>query len=173
MSEISIRRAAENDAEDIAAVHIASWQAGYRGIISDQFLDTMRLEDWTNMWTLGLQTARDNNHDNWVAEIAGQVVGFGVVGPPEDDDKDTDQAREVRLLYVMPSHWSQGVGRALLQHMTDDLHQRGFVEVTLSVIATNTRARRFYERLGWQREGWGKPFFVENVPQVRYHLSLT
>lgn len=92
MSDIFIRPAAEADAEALAKVHIASWQAGYRGILSDEFLDAMRLEDWTNMWQLGIETAQENDQDNWVAEVEGEIVGFAAVGAAEDDPRRSPRA---------------------------------------------------------------------------------
>ncbi len=109
MHDIFIRPATEADAERIAQVHIASWQAAYRGILSDQFLDGMRLEDWTKMWQLGIETAPENDQDNWVAEVQGEIVAFAVVGPAEDESR--DEVRELRLLYVTPDQWRKGAAR--------------------------------------------------------------
>ncbi len=171
MHNIFIRPATEADAQHMAQVHIASWQAAYRGILSDQFLDGMRLEDWTNMWQLGIETVPENDQDNWVAEVQGDIVAFAVVGPAEDESR--DEVRELRLLYVTPDQWRKGAARDLLQHVADDLRSRGFKEMMLWVIETNTRARRFYERMGWQKASGSKPFFIEDVPQVSYRLTLS
>jgi GNAT superfamily N-acetyltransferase len=45
-----------------------------------------------------------------------------------------------------------GVGRALLEHAEEWARQRGHTLLTLNVFARNTRARRFYERAGWEPE---------------------
>ena len=42
--EFRIRKITKSDANDVAVVHVRSWQSAYRGIISDSFLDSMSIE---------------------------------------------------------------------------------------------------------------------------------
>lgn len=47
---LSVRRAAPEDAEELARVHVQSWKETYAGVLSDGFLaglnPTARLEMW-------------------------------------------------------------------------------------------------------------------------------
>ena len=51
-----------------------------------------------------------------------------------------------------------GIGSKLLQTVIDFGREKGFSYVKLSVIETNTRAKSFYERMGFREES------VQNVP---------
>ena len=42
---MNLRAAEARDAEAIAGVHVASWRAAYRGLMSDEVLDLWVLED--------------------------------------------------------------------------------------------------------------------------------
>ncbi|WP_346073506.1 GNAT family N-acetyltransferase [Saccharopolyspora thermophila] len=75
--------------------------------------------------------------DNWVAEISGRVVGLlGLLGS------------EIGGLFVTPEEQGRGIGRTLVQHAVN-LHGT----VTLEVYEGNTRARRFYDRMGFTEQG--------------------
>ena len=51
ISSIVIRPARAGDAEAIARVRVDSWRETYRGMIPDTYLDGMKLEDSTAIWT--------------------------------------------------------------------------------------------------------------------------
>jgi ribosomal protein S18 acetylase RimI-like enzyme len=46
----------------------------------------------------------------------------------------------------------QGIGRALIQAMEQEVRSHGAASMTLHVFSTNTRARAVYERLGYEGE---------------------
>ena len=47
---MEVRWATADDAAAIAAVHIASWRAAYRGLLPDAVLDSLSLEARTDHW---------------------------------------------------------------------------------------------------------------------------
>lgn len=51
--------------------------------------------------------------------------------------------------HVYSDHRSKGVGTCLLRFLEDNLRERGFQIVTLTVEKENSRARLFYERNGY------------------------
>lgn len=82
--------------------------------------------------------------DVLAATIASTVVGFAAIVEGELDG-----------LFVEPSFWRQGVGKALIEAATDTARKQGH---TLTVIA-NPHAIGFYERCG---------FFAEHVVDTRF-----
>jgi len=55
-----IRAARFEDAQQIAEVHVASWQVAYRGILSDSLLDSLSVEAWTEQWQERLSRRRND-----------------------------------------------------------------------------------------------------------------
>ena len=51
---------------------------------------------------------------------------------------------------VKPQYWGTGIAQQLIKRFLDDLRSRGISEVHLGVTAENVRARRFYEKMGFQ-----------------------
>jgi GNAT superfamily N-acetyltransferase len=74
--------------------------------------------------------------------------------------------RELYAIHVDPAYLGTGVGRAL---MADALPRLGDRAV-LWVLEQNARARRFYERGGWEFDGTTREEPMGGVPtrQLRY-----
>ncbi len=138
------------DAAGIAAVHVASWQRAYRGLMPAGLLDSLSVPARTQRWASNLDGA---GATTFVAELDGAVVGFASIGPSRDDDADADGAGELWALYLHPRHWDAGHGHVLHAHAVNALAATGAAEATLWVLTTNDRARRFYGRHGWAADG--------------------
>ena len=146
---VVLRRAEPEDALAIATVHVASWQAGYRGIFDDDFLDALLPEDRATRYDLGHDD--DARSQTTVALLDGEIVGFATIGLSRDED--LSNAGELMALYVHPAHWQRGIGHVLLDDATRRLETRGFSLGSLWVLTDNDRAEALYRRAGWQRDG--------------------
>jgi GNAT superfamily N-acetyltransferase len=88
-----------------------------------------------------------------VAEVDGQVVGYVKLGPsalPVETDR---RAVELRQIYVLKDHHGSGIAAALSKWAIDEARRLRFEELYLTVYVDNHRARRFYERYGFQPVG--------------------
>jgi ribosomal protein S18 acetylase RimI-like enzyme len=92
-----------------------------------------------------------------------------------DSDADSQRVGEIASIYVDPAFWGTGVGRALSQEAIQRLVASGFAEISLWVLATNERARRFYEKAGFTLDGTVKEKTMLGAPVkiVRYRKNLT
>jgi GNAT superfamily N-acetyltransferase len=169
---VRVRVARPEDARPVAEVHVASWRHAYRGVLPDEYLDRLSVDDRAAMW-LGAFADTDPKSGAFVAEESGRVVGFSSFGPSRDEDA-PDGTGEVPAIYVEPSVMGKGVGRELLEEATAELRLAGFTRATLWVLEANERARRFYENEGWAWDGSvGRHMFdCANEPVVRYAIDL-
>jgi ribosomal protein S18 acetylase RimI-like enzyme len=156
-----IRPGTAADAEGVARVLVATWQAAYAHVLPQEQLQALSVEERAE-W----HRARPPI----VAEVDGEVVGFVSVGASRDEDADG----ELYAIYVHPDHWSTGAGRALMEAGEAELRRLGHRNVVLWVLEDNPRARRFYERAGWATDGAarGIEIFGAEVPEVRYRKDL-
>jgi ribosomal protein S18 acetylase RimI-like enzyme len=166
-----IREAAPTDARAIADVHVASWRWAYRGQLSDDLLDGLSVEEREAMWRRGLE--RDDVPRTFVAERDGAVVGFVSVGPPEDAGAPVGTG-ELYAIYLLEDAAGLGVGRALFATGEQALRDAGYERAFLWVLASNERARRFYERAGWTWDGTTSEHRIDcaNHAVVRYVRDL-
>jgi GNAT superfamily N-acetyltransferase len=79
-----------------------------------------------------------------VAESVGQVLGFAVVLPREDGDAELDG------LFVEPTYWRHGIGRALLGQVERMATADGAANLW---VTANTRALGFYDSCGFVTVG--------------------
>ena len=133
----------------IAIVHVRSWQAAYRGLIPQDYLDSLEADKRLPVWERILGEAEWPRAGTFVAEDGGEVVGFASICPARDDDAEPASAGELAAIYLLPELWGTGLGRELLASGLSALSDAGFGEATLWVLDTNSRARRFYEAAGW------------------------
>jgi GNAT superfamily N-acetyltransferase len=80
---------------------------------------------------------------------------------------------ELYTLYVMPAHWSTGVGRALTGAALDGLRAAGYRRVVLWTLTDNARARRFYDKAGFVPDGATNILDgLGSVEELRYARDL-
>jgi GNAT superfamily N-acetyltransferase len=174
-----VRRAALADAEAIARVHVASWRAAYPGMIPQDVLDGLSVEQRTQRWAELLADISNGRSQRDVLFVnADDVVrGFSYAAPSDDDDaSDAGNTALLHAIYLDQSAWGTGLGAALLEATINDLRSRSFTHATLWVIEANERARRFYEAHGWYADGSSKTCFgmdvSVDVPTLRYARAL-
>ncbi|MBV9662585.1 MAG: GNAT family N-acetyltransferase [Actinobacteria bacterium] len=165
-----IRPAEPADAEEVAAVHVRSWQVGYRGLMPDDYLDGLDPAERAATYTFG--EIAPGGRQTIVAVNAGSIVGFATIAPGRDDD--LADLGELCALYVDPSHWGAGYGRELIAAARAALTGGGFTDAFLWVLVGNERAERFYRADGWTADGARKTAEVWgiSVEEVRYRRPL-
>jgi ribosomal protein S18 acetylase RimI-like enzyme len=144
-----IRRAVPGDARSIARVHVETWRSAYAGILPDQVIVQMSVDDKATAWRQLIQR-QDAIDAVIVAEIAGGgIVGFGSCGPAGPEAM-PDYDGEIHTLYVLPDWQEQGIGRALLCGCLRVLSAGEIAAAYLWVLADNP-SRFFYQAMGGKR----------------------
>lgn len=157
-----IRSATAGDAQAIETIRLDGWRSAYGPLLPAGALDHNDLAAWT---------ARRRRHiltgAGYLVAETGAVRGFCSFGSSRDTD--TPTSAEIYALYVDPSAWSAGLGRALLAAALAALHR----PVQLWVLRDNGRARRFYAAAGFAVDGASKPFdmYGTELVEIRYRLD--
>lgn len=164
---MQVRFAIPGDAPAIAGVHVRSWQAAYRGVFPQGWLDGLTPEERIPMWERHLA---NEALVTLVIEDDGSLAGFALLGLEAGGGR----AGEVLAIYLDPPWWGRGAGRELLAAAEGELAARGHREAVLWVLDGNERARRFYEACGWVADGGVKsePVFGQAATEVRYRRAL-
>ena len=112
---VRVRLATSSDAAGIAAVHVQSWQLGYRGLIDDAVLDRLSIAERGRRWTAILSNAQPGVA-TLVAEIAdGSHVGFCSGSASARDADVPDDTAEISLVYVAPPTSARTSGERFLR----------------------------------------------------------
>jgi ribosomal protein S18 acetylase RimI-like enzyme len=163
---LDVRRATVADAAAIADVHTRTWQVAYAHVFGSERLAGIDAGRRRSAW----ERAIASGEDVFVAEVDEHVVAFVSVGATRDDEA----LGELYAIYALPEAWGSGAGHALMRPAVEALREAGFGEAVLWVLDDNPRARRFYEREGWELDGERKEdeFLGVRVAEVRYRISL-
>jgi GNAT superfamily N-acetyltransferase len=143
-----VRRARLAEGPTLAALYLRSRRAAIPAIPPPVHTDA-EVEEWFSMVVLPQREA-------WVVEESGAIVALLVLEPGWLSD-----------LYVDPGHTGRGIGSRLVVLA----QQRSPVGLSLWAFASNTGARRFYERHGFVAVGGTDGDNEEGMPDIRYHWS--
>ncbi|MHB1938244.1 MAG: GNAT family N-acetyltransferase [Acidobacteriaceae bacterium] len=175
-SDMLLRPAQPEDAIAVAGVHVRSWQAAYRNIVPDDYLDQLRPEDRAAKYDFsGLDLGKPRTIvavEDGSVQSPQSIQGFATTMPVSDEDM--PDHGELSALYVDPKHWGRGLGAALVSAARAQMFDLGFRKAILWVLTGNARAERFYQHDGWTADGarrtatvWG----IE-VDEIRYQREL-
>lgn len=165
-----VRHACERDASRIAGIHVRSWQKAYRGLVPDGMLDALdpiqRALVWKELLGMPEETVL-------VVMRGARMAGFCSLLPSRDGDA-VRGTGEIASFYIDPPAWGHGAGRELMAEVVRQARERRFQRVTLWVLAGNERARGFYEKAGFARDGGKKAEDRQgfSIPVLRYAKEL-
>lgn len=131
----TLRPATPDDMAAVADLWHAGWHDAHPGHVPDGLTAARTLAEFQ-------ERAATRAADTTVAEVDGTLAGFVMV---VDD--------EVEQVYVAAEHRGTGVAEVLLDEAVRQVAAGGHTEAWLAVVEGNARARRFYERRGWDDAG--------------------
>lgn len=143
---MNLRRAQASDAPKLAQVHVASWQAAYRGVVPDAFLQGFTIQRREPAFRQSLEA---NLEETYLLEDGERAVGILTIGASRDSDLDPNRTSELWGIYITPDYWRQGIGTRLVHEAERMLRARGYQDIVLWVLEGNADARRFYEAMDY------------------------
>ena len=88
-----------------------------------------------------------------IAESGRQAVAYAKLGPPTLPFEPRGRPIELRQFYVLKAWHGSGAANVLMDWAITEAKRRGGEDLYLSVFVDNHRARRFYERYGFEEVG--------------------
>jgi len=172
--ELVVREARPVDARAIAEVSVASRRWSYRDLLPEADLEALSVEKTTADFANGL-VELPSGSAVFVAEWAGEVIGYAYVLPSPDADVPAGTS-ELGSLYVTEEVARTGVARALMEAAIGRARAADHDLFTAWVRRENGRARRFYEKYGMQPDGAERsgPHDVlpSEIHEIRYRIEL-
>jgi GNAT superfamily N-acetyltransferase len=159
--DFDIRQARIEDADELGAVHVASWREAYfPHIMSEESLKVATPEMRAKRWRAILEDPA-NARSTWVAVSEGRILGFAGVGAARDHD--VTPKLELYSIYVLAEAQGTGLAQALLDAAL------GNAPATLWVLENNPRAQSFYRRNRFVPDGTRKAdtFIRDSVTEIR------
>jgi ribosomal protein S18 acetylase RimI-like enzyme len=112
----------------------------------DSFLSGFSVSDWERQIS-------DPSFALRIAEVDGQAVGYVKLGKLKLPVESNGPAMLLDQLYILKEHHGTGIAHALMDWTIEKAREREARELYLTVYIDNHRAKRFYDRYGFEAVG--------------------
>jgi ribosomal protein S18 acetylase RimI-like enzyme len=175
-----VRAARASDAEGLALVQVASWQAAFAGLVPGTVIAELTSEEavgqFAERWRDAISAPPTSKHRVHVAvEKPGEpdILGFAAAGPATDEDLWPGTDGELYELHVVPGAAGEGHDQRLLNAVADTFAEDGFSTGYTWTLSGDTARIGFLEAAGWAPDGSRASLDMGvKVPVVRLHTRL-
>lgn len=150
MTDISYRMAGPADAAMLARLGRDSFTETFGHLYKPEDLALFLANHSEPRWAAELG---DPSYAVRLAETEGRAIAYVKLGPPSLPFEPLGPSAELRQLYVLAPWQGTGVADRLMHWAIAEAKARGAADLYLSVFVDNHRARRFYDRYGFEFVG--------------------
>lgn len=142
-NELIIRNVKKEDLEQVAEIIVTGWKSAYKGIIDDNYLNSLTIEKRYNK-LLG-----NYLEDEFiVAELNGEIVGFSRYTLYNKSNEIKNVDGEIFSIYVRPKLKRNGIGTVIFTYVMNQFKNNGNKSIILGCFKENYQSRAFYEKMG-------------------------
>jgi GNAT superfamily N-acetyltransferase len=149
-AQIHFRQAEPNDAAALAALARASFSETFGHLYSPENLAAFLAGHNVEGWRKDLENPE---LAVLIGEAHGKAAAYAKVGPPSLPFEATSPAAELRQFYILSPWHGSGAAAEMMAWVIEETRRRNAGQLYLSVFVDNHRARRFYERYGFEAVG--------------------
>ena len=154
------------DETTLAYIQTESWKAGFRDILDAETLaQYTQIDRATAMYRRLLEAGIGHGY---LLKADGQPHCLAWWDAARDEDM--PGYAELICIHSLENHWRRGYGSRMMEAVLRDAAAAGYKKILLWVFADNTRARRFYESLGFTPTEKQKPSF--GTVEICYEKQL-
>lgn len=139
-----IRKKERKDCVDVAHVVTVAWNETYKGIVPDDFLEGLYLNEEQRTINSYNKFDENDNHQ-YVLEVDGKVIGFVNVG--STDEKEYDNCGELHAIYIINGYKGNGFGKKLINIGIEELKKMGYNKMIIGCLEGNP-SNEFYKHIG-------------------------
>ena len=132
------RKAELQDAGSLAYVHVHSWRTTYRGIVSEDYLESLSIVEKEEKW---IRILSDSHHTYVCESEEGEILGFVSFGK----ERTGEYEGELYAIYLLKDHQGKGIGKALFEIARGELRNMGFNSMWIWVLKENP-SKYFYHK---------------------------
>lgn len=147
---VTYRKAGPRDAAALARIFDTSFCDTFAHLYREEDLNAFLASFTRCQWE---EQLRDPAFDVRVAEVDDEPVGYLKLGPLKLPVEPGGPAILLDQLYILKGYHGTGIAHALMDWAIEEASRRNARELYLSVYVDNHRAKRFYDRYGFEAVG--------------------
>jgi len=137
MKNFRFRKANIQDSPGLAYVHVHSWRTTYKGIVSENYLQSLSIEEREQKWVQILS----GTHHTYVGELDdGKIIGFVSFGK----ERSGEYEGELYAIYLLEEYQGKGIGKELLEIAATGLKEQGYNSMWIWVLKENPSKHFYY-----------------------------
>lgn len=140
-TKATVRIARQEDAFALSQVLAASWKSAYKGIVADDYLESLREDHWVSFLTKGMA---EHSLFAMALEVNSQIIGAAILKRTDDP-----LIIELTAIYLLPNQTGYGYGSIFYREIETEVIKLGYKHCVLDVLENNSRAFRFYMKNGY------------------------
>ena len=144
MKNIIIRNIKKEDIPQVVDIQISGWQTAYRGIIDDDYLDSMSREAFIE------RRNKDYNKNGFIiVEANNEILAFARYVDNNSFSPETPEIDcEITALYTKPDLKGKGLGTKMFNYILNEFKKLNKTKMIIWCLKENYPARKFYEKMG-------------------------
>ncbi len=167
--DVKIIRATKKHAAEMGFVHSCSWQKAYANIIPNEIIAAFTPEKRAEIFSNIIESQPE---EYYLFVVNDQSAGIASLSKSHEKDS-PNTVGEIYSIYFHPDYWGTPATQVAFQFCIDRLKALGFSFITIWVLEDNIRARRFYEKNGFEFDGHSKEIEVgKKLREVRYSKQV-
>lgn len=177
VADVSVREARPEDVPEVARIHVATWQWGYRSILPEPVLAALTVDGAAAAWQAAVEHPPSPRHHVLVALEQQWLVGFLAVAPADDaepGDPDPASTAAVGPIVVEPRWSRRGHASRLMAAAVEFARADGMTRAVSWAPEADTATREFLLGAGWEPDGLarGLDTGAGELREVRFHVAL-
>ena len=138
---MNIREANAEDIEPIASLYVMNWKKTYVGLLPDNFLNGLTVNEGIKKWQ---EYLNNENHRIFVAYENEKILGFSAC----KEDEELKNCLYLDSLHVSETSRGKGVGTKLINTVGSYAYIKGYEHMSICIVKGNDNAKRIYEKMG-------------------------
>ncbi|MCL2109580.1 MAG: GNAT family N-acetyltransferase [Oscillospiraceae bacterium] len=148
---VIIKHAKRDEIHEIAVFLDTCWKSEYRGIVADDYLDSMSSDERHKAL---IKRFDENASDFLIMTENNRLIGAAVFG--KSFIEGFESGGEISAIYLHKHYIGKGYGHKLFAEIERLLAEKFYPYFILDVLKNNTRAFEFYTKHGYEKvaERW-------------------
>lgn len=138
---VNIIEANAEDIESIANLYVMNWKKTYIGLLHDNFLSGLTVNDGIKKWRKYLTKEK---YRIFVAYEKEKFLGFSAC----KEDEELKNCLYLDSLHVSENSRGKGVGTKLINTVGSYAYIKGYERMSICIVKGNDKAKRIYEKMG-------------------------
>ncbi len=147
---MNIRKAVIEDAIGIGKVHVEAWQETYKGLLCEEYLNSISVGEKTKKWKEIIQDDVKTERILVIENELRDIVGFAFYGV--NNEKEYEYDGDLHAMYILKAYQNRGYGSKIIKIAVKELVDLGCNSLIIWALKYNPYCR-FYEKIGGIKVG--------------------